>query len=211
MYMSLSTPEDWDIDSAIPVVVSKSVFEEYRKKSVNNGAVEIGKLEGILVLDVDLPLTQVITNAIGAEIDRKSIDILTKRPFLPKCFVYIPSVLGVDFKYNNSHPECTGWTMYKKKTPYDNQKNYNQKLDFEYGFTYNCFDPTKPESLVEAVEFMKDYAKYNSGTEIITDFDGMEPKFDSKINLQTDPSQTQKTLVKDTVEDLNRFVESIDM
>lgn len=208
MYMSLTTTDNWDIDSGIPVIASKSVFEEYRRKSVNNGAVEIGKLEGVLIIDMDLPITSVISNAIGAQIDVKGIDILTKQPNLPKCFVYVPSTLGVDFKFNNSHPECTGWTMYKRRTDHDHDKNYNQKTNFEFGVTYNCFDPTKPDSLVEAVDFMKDYVSYNNGSEILTDFDGMISNFESRLTINENPEINQTKEFKRTLEEIDEWVES---
>lgn len=208
MYMSLTTPDNWDIDSGIPAIVSKSVFEEYRRKSIKNGAVEIGKLEGVLILDMDLPVNQIIANAIGAQIDNKEIDLLLKQTYLPKCFVYVPSNLGVEFKFNNSHPECTGWAMYKKRTQEDYQKNYNQRLNFEFGLTYNCFDPTKHDSIIEAVEFMKSYAEYNNGSEIITDFDGMESKFHSRLSLSNNPETNQALAFKKTIEEINEWTES---
>lgn len=208
MYMSLTTADNWDIDSGIPIIVSKSVFEEYRNKSENNGAVEIGKLEGILIIDMDLPINSIISNAIGAQIDVKVIDILTKQPNLPKCFVYVPSTLGVNFKFNNSHPECTGWTLYKKTTNNESEKNYNQRTDYEFGVTYNCFDPTKPESLIEAVDFMKDYISYNQGSEILTDFDGMMSNFESRLNLKENPMTNQKSEFKKVILEINEWVES---
>lgn len=210
MYMSLTTSDCWSIDSGIPIIVSKSVFEEYNRKSVNKGAVEIGKLEGILITDTDLPINEIISKAIGAQLDSRSIDILTKQTFLPKCFVYVPSSLGVDFKYNNSHPQCTGWTMYKKQIHESQEKNYGQKSDLEYGITYNCFYPTKPETIHEAVEFMKDYANYNNGSEILTDFDGMESKFESRLSLKDNPENAQKSKFKGTLEELNKWVNSIE-
>lgn len=209
MYMSLTTPDNWDIDSGIPVIASKAVFEEFRRKSINNGAVEIGKLEGILIIDTDLPFNEIISSAIGADVDKKIISSLTKQPFLPKCYVYIPSSLGVNFKFNNSHPECTGWTMYRKNITAEWQKNYQQKADYEYGLTYNCFDPTKPDTIVEATDFMKDYAHRHNGAEIITDFDGIQSRFDSRLSLGTNPEETQAAIFESTLNEIHYLSNSI--
>jgi hypothetical protein len=107
MYMSLTSRGNWHCDLGIPAVITKPVYNEFYKYS-REGAPWIKELEGVLVLQQELPFKELIPTAIGARLSKETEDTLRYRPRLPKLYVLITSPLNVKFRYNNTHPPCTG-------------------------------------------------------------------------------------------------------
>lgn len=112
-------------------------------------------------------------------------------PHLPKCFVYIPSRLNIDIKTNNTHPVATAWTMFETDQDY-------------YGLTYCQFNPYEKDVFIGVTEFLEKYAQNFGGHRLITDFDGITPRLQSVVNLNTDPIIKYKAEFK-------KFVEKIDV
>jgi hypothetical protein len=174
-YLNAITLDNWFCDSGIPIVVSKSAYGKFKNYSKNNTAPEIEKLEGIVVKGNRLPWINSIPSALGSKIPTELADMLTQAPLLPKVFIYVPSRKNIELKYNNSHPDCIAWTLFE--------------ADYEpnYGYTYIGFNPIEKDSIKEAVDFINGYVEDYRGTKIITDFDGIEPKLKSEINIDKNP------------------------
>lgn len=155
--MSLVSPEVWNVDYGIPVIVSKSVYEEYTRKS-KRGAAWIENAEGILYLNKKIPVKKIISSAIGYEISQKTESELTRVPHLPSCYVNFPTTLSMKIIENDTHPQTTAWTMFKSKSA--------------YGLTYWQFDPFEKDSFKEVTRCLTEYVRNFNGEEIMTDFDG---------------------------------------
>ncbi len=180
MYTSLVSAENWHSDYGIPTIVSKSVYKEIKKYG-ENGASWIEELEGILIIDEEIPIKDFIPSAIGSNLSREVEDALRFKPFLPKCYIYISSPLAIKIKYNNTHPDSVGWTVFETSSEHD-----------QFRYTYSTFNPFQEESIVNTVEFINYYVGEYDGTKIITDFDGQRPRLESFIPIDTDPQLTKK-------------------
>jgi hypothetical protein len=187
--MSLVGPDFWSIDYGIPVVVAKSVYEEFLKKS-KRGAVWIENAEGVLSLNKKLPVKNFIQSAIGYEISKKTETELTKIPHLPSCFVNFPTTMSMKMIENYTHPLTTAWTMFKS--------NHN------YGLTFWQFDPYEKNSFKEVTNCLTEYVKNFGGEEILTDFDGLIPRLNSKIPLKTNPLEKNLSDYEKIVKDMDR-------
>jgi hypothetical protein len=179
--LSLTTAGNWQCDLGIPLVVSKPVYEEFARHGAS-GAPWIESIEGILHIGEDLPLKELLPAAIGAKLPDGLDSILRFRPFLPKCFVYVSSPLNVQFRYNDSHPTCTAWTVFERR--------HDQRLRY----TYTKFDPSEADSTRDAVEFINQYVRRFDGKRILVDFDGREPKLEAAVRLKTDPLRSRKSV-----------------
>jgi len=135
MYMSLVTKRNWHCDLGIPLVVSKSVYNEFYKYA-KYGAPWVEGMEGVLHFQEDLPFKIIIPHAIGARISEELEEVLRYKPFLPKCHVYVSSPLNIKFKLNDSHPNCTAWTMFETHSSRE-----------PYRYTYTKCDPNDNESI----------------------------------------------------------------
>jgi hypothetical protein len=180
MYMALTDKENWCCDHGIPVVVSESVYNSFQKYA-ERGAPWIQELEGVLHINDDLPFKEFIPKAIGASLSSEVESALRYRPNLPKCYIHIVSPLSVKFRYNDSHPTATAWTMFER-----------EYLQERFSYTYSNFDPSNNESLMQAVAFLKQYAKQFGGKRFVTDFDGQVPRLESTISLESNPLENQK-------------------
>lgn len=187
--MSLVSPDIWSIDYGIPVVVAKSVYEEYIKRS-KNGAVWIENAEGIVYLNKKIPVKNFIQSAIGYEISKKTQDELTKIPHLPSCYVSFPTTLSMKMIENDTHPVTTAWTMFKS---YHN-----------YGLTFWQFDPFEKNSFKEVTNCLIEYVKNFGGKEILTDFDGLVPRLNSKIPIDTNPLEKNLFEFEKIVKDMDK-------
>ncbi len=182
MYMSLVTADNWHCDRGIPLVVSKSVYNEFYKYA-RSGAPWVESMEGILHLEEDLPFTRMIPRAIGAALPQEIEATLQFKPFLPKCFIYVSSPLSLKLRFNDSHPDCVAWTMFETRM-------HQHPLSY----TYTTFDPSSGESTEKAVDFINWYVgRYGgSGSRIITDFDGKQPRLSAAVNLASDPMRSSR-------------------
>lgn len=169
--LSAVSVDNWFADAGIPIVVSKSVYDEFIRTS-KNGAPWIEELEGILYTHRPLPLINNIPKAIGAKLSQETIDILTNSINLPKCFIYVPSTLNIKLKTNNTHPEVTAWTTFRSTQSKDPLR-----------YTYSSFNPNKKGGIEHSIEFINNYVRDFNGTEILTDFDGKIRRFNSKVDL----------------------------
>lgn len=192
--LSLTDSEYWNVDYGIPVIINKSIYEEFLKYS-KDGAPEVD-LGGIVYINNPLPIKEIIYSAIGSEVDPKLISNLVNSQGLPKCFIYIPSLLMCKFKYNNSHPECTAWT------------SFNSKLEYKSGlwninYTYSHFNPKKIGSIEKSIEFIENYVKEYGNGVILTDFDGKIPRLKAKNDLINDPAGKTK-MIKDLYSNIKK-------
>jgi hypothetical protein len=208
MYMSITSGDIWQTDFGIPIVVSKSVYDTFKKKTGKIGGknyegIWIENMEGQLMLEKDLPLTEFIANSVGGELSLSLKDALTRATFLPKCYVYIPSILNAKLISHDDHPESTAWTLYRKNLKEDWQKSISNEIDKEYSYTYAYFNPTKRDSIREAVHFIENYVKDDYGECLLTDFDGIEPKLNARLNLSNNPIEQQKNKSKKTIVEIN--------
>ncbi len=183
MYMSLVSHKHWHCDYGIPIVVTERVYNEFLRYS-NQGAPAIRELKGILIFQRDMPFKSFLPRALGSTLTPETEELLRYRPSLPKCFVYVDSPMSISFLHNDSHPECTAWTMYEQ-----------DGID-DFNFTYTNFNPISSNSVRESVEFINAYVTQHNGTRIITDFDGIEPKLESEISIDQNPMSEQKTEVR---------------
>lgn len=199
MLMTLvSKNEHWHTDYGIPAIVSKSVYENWLNYS-KKGAPWIPECEGILVLNRDIPLSTYIPNAIGSKLSEELEDILRFKPNLPKCFIYFPSILSIKFKHNDSHPTATAWTLYESEESRD-------KLQY----TYIGFHPYNIESEETAVDFIKAYINKHKGKRIITDFDGIKPRLEAEIPINTNPIVNHKESCQRIFDVLSEYKKSVD-
>jgi hypothetical protein len=180
MYMSLTDEKDWSCDRGVPVVVSRSVYEEYKRYAAN-GAPWLKHIEGVLHVNQDLPFREIIPPAIGCALSPEAEATLRYRPHLPKCFMHVTSPLSVAFTHNDSHPRATAWTMFRTR-----------RREEPLRYTYTAFDPSSKESIREAVKFLEWYMGEYGGKECITDFDGQTPRLASAIPPVDDPIRRKK-------------------
>lgn len=171
--MSLVNKPHWNCDYGIPVVVSRSVYNKFKKYAAN-GAPYLESIEGVIHLHEDLPFSQLLPKAIGAQLSKESESTLRYRPGLPRCYLHVTSPLLLKAKYNNSHPDATAWTMF--------QTNLKRE---PFRYTYTTFNPLLRDSVDEAVEFINWYVKDYDGKMIVTDFDGMLPRLEANIPINT--------------------------
>ena len=187
--MTLVSPEEnWHVDYGIPIVVSRTVYEEWLKYS-KEGSPWVEECEGILILNRDLPLSTFIPSALGYKISEELQDTLTHKPNLPKCYVYVGSKLNIKFRTNNSHPNATAWAIYETKDTIDTLQ-----------YTYVGFNPYNDESVNNSINFINEYVKKHNGIRIITDFDGVTPRLEAEITLDNDPIIYKKETCKKVVE-----------
>lgn len=186
--MSLVSPDIWSIDYGIPVVVSKSVYEEYLKKS-KKGAVWIESAEAIFYLNKKIPVKNFIQSAIGYEISAKTEDELTKIPHLPSCYVHFPTTLSMKMIENDTHPITTAWTMFKSR--------------HNYGLTFWQFNPYEKNSFQEVTKCLTEYVRNFGGEEILTDFDGLVPRLNSKIPISENPLEKNLFEFEEIVKDMD--------
>jgi hypothetical protein len=187
--MNLVSPELWNIDSGIPVIVSKSVYEEFTRKS-KNGAAWVENAEGVLYLNKKLPVKKIISAAIGHEVSARLESELTKMPDLPSCYVYFPTTLTTKIVQNDTHPLTTAWTMFRSENNM-------------YGLTYWQFDPYDRGAFKEVSTCLVEYVRNFNGKEIITDFDGLIPRLDAKVPLNKNPMEKN-------LSELERIVKELD-
>lgn len=193
MLMSMVSPGNyWHTDYGIPVVVSKNVYEEWKKYSAK-GAPWIESCEGILIRDRNIPISKLIPDALGAKLPPELEDALTLRPNLPKCFIYFPSKLNLKFRYNDSHPKATAWTLFES-----NQSDLLQ-------YTYIGFTPYKKEEENNAISFINEYVKNYNGKKILTDFDGILPRLEAEISLQNDPLIASKKQCRSILKKVDEY------
>lgn len=191
MYLSAVTERNWHCDLGIPLIVSKSVYEEISRHSQRQGAAWAECITGNLFIGYDLPFKQsVLPRAIGAELVKELESRLINSLYLPKCYIYVSSPLDIKVRHNDSHPVCTAWTLFETE-------DTRQPLKY----TYASFRPDEDESLEKAISFLLYYINEFNGTKIITDFDGVISRLDSKVNLNRNPMQ-QKT----DIDELKRIV-----
>jgi hypothetical protein len=210
MYMSITSGAIWSTDFGIPIVVSKSVYDEFKKKTGRIGGknyegVWIEKMEGQLMLEKDLPLTDFIANSVGGEISSSLKDALTRATFLPKCYVYVPSILNARLISHDNHPESVAWTLYRKNLKEDWQKSISKQIDKEYSYTYAYFNPAKRDSIKDAVVFIENYVRDDYGECMLTDFDGIEPRLNARLNLFSNPIVNQKDKSKITIVEISEW------
>lgn len=186
-YLSLVSPKYWNTDFGIPVVVSKSVYEEFKSKS-KKGAPWIEEAEGILIRDMDLPFNNIISSAIGDEVENNLKSELLKKPHIPRVYVLITSKLSIDLKENDTHPTTTAWTMFKSQR--------------DYGLTYCHFNPFEKGSFEGVSDFLVEYVKRYGGTKIITDYDGLVPRLESTIRIDKDPAKHNQKEFKKVVQEI---------
>ena len=67
MLLNAVSVDDWHCDFGIPIIVSKSVYEQYLRYFHNEGAPEIAELTGILILNEAINYFDVVPTAIGAK------------------------------------------------------------------------------------------------------------------------------------------------
>jgi hypothetical protein len=169
--LSAVSVENWFADAGIPIVVSKSVYDEFVRTS-KIGAPWIEELEGILHINQPVPLIHDIPKAIGAKLNEETMDLLTNSINLPKCFIYVPSPLNIKLRTNNTHPVVTAWTTFRTTEPNDPLR-----------YTYSSFNPNKKGGIEHSIEFINNYVQDFNGTEILTDFDGKIRRLNSKVDL----------------------------
>lgn len=186
-YLSLVDLKNWQCDYGIPVVVSQSVYEKFRKYS-ELGAPWVKELEGVLHIGEDIPLKSFIPNAIGAKLSPETEETLRFRPNLPKAFIYVSSPLSMKLKYHDSRPPVTAWTMFETKESRE-----------RYRYTYFIFDPSTEANFDEATEFLKKYVQNYNGKKIITDYDGIVPRLEASIPLSSNPMKENKKEAKDLI------------
>jgi hypothetical protein len=180
MFMNLVNERAWHCDYGVPLVVSRSVYNAYLEHS-HDGAPFLTSVEGVLHINEELPFKKFIPKAIGASLSTETEEALRYRPNLPRCFVYVASPLSLKFKSNNTHPTITAWTMFET---YSNNSPYR--------YTYVQFDPTLPEGFDEAGEFINSYVRRYDGKALVTDFDGLIPRLESRIPLSSNPMRKKK-------------------
>lgn len=174
--LNLVHVDDWHCDYGIPIVVSKSVYEQFIRYREHQGSPWIKELSGILYLDEDIPNINKISNAIGSKLDIETIDILSTQTNLRKAFIYVSSPLDLKIGYNGSCPEAVAWTLFKTTLTTEPLR-----------LTYARFDPKKEESLLEAVGFINQYVASFDGETMLTDFDGVQKRLLAKGSL-TNPN-----------------------
>jgi len=187
--MSLVSPEMWSVDYGIPVVVSKSVYEEYLKKS-KRGAAWIENAKAIFYLNKKIPVKNFIHSAIGYEISEKTQRELTQIPHLPSCYAYFPTKLSIKMVENDTHPITTAWTMFKSS--------------HDYGLTFWQFDPFEKDSFQEVTKCLIEYVRNFGGEQILTDFDGLIPRLHSKIPISRDPLKNNLFEFEEIIKDMDR-------
>lgn len=195
-YLGLVDAANWQCDYGIPVVVSRSVYEKFRKHS-ERGAPWVERLEGVLHVNEDIPLKTFIPKAIGATLSAETEEVLRFRPNLPKAFIYVSSPLSIKLKRNDSHPIVTAWTMYEtalSRSP--------------YRYTYFMFDPIKEDNFDEATEFLKQYVRNYDGKKIITDYDGVVPRLEASIPISSNPMKKSKKEAKDLILGIDEWVKA---
>jgi hypothetical protein len=197
-YMALVDEEYWSCDYGIPMVVSEPVFREFQRHA-EKGAPAVKSLEGIVRTGSDLPLSQLIPRAIGAELSNASVESLRLRPGLPRCYVHIVSPLSIKFQYNDSHPDITAWTMYAAK--------HHTSSSEPYGYSYMTLNPTVPGQHEEATKFLQHYARRHDGVQFVTDYDGVVPRLSAQIPLTRDPISRSKPAVKELVQGIDRWAD----
>jgi hypothetical protein len=176
-YMSVVDQEHWNCDYGIPIVVSRPVFEQYQRYS-RNGSPAIESLEGVVRMGSDLPLSEMIPHAIGAELSKASEESLRLRPGLPRCYVHVVSPLSIKLLHNDSHPDITAWTMYATRAVESRSGSVEP-----YGYTYATLNPGQHGDHEEAAAFLRDYAADHGGVRLITDYDGVVPRLAAEIPL----------------------------
>lgn len=92
--------ENWQSDRAIPVIVSRSVYERFKTYS-EQGAAWVEEIQGVLHINEDVPLTSFIPRAIGATLSEETEETLRFRPNLPKAFIYVSSPLSIKLRYHD--------------------------------------------------------------------------------------------------------------
>lgn len=196
--LSLTTAENWECDRGIPLVVSKPVYDEFLRHA-GNGAPWVESIEGILHIGEDLPMRDLVPAAIGAKLPDGLDSILRFRPFLPKCFVYVSSLLNVKFRYNDSHPLCTAWTVFEARR------------EHPLRYTYTKFDPYKADSTRAAVDFINWYVNHYDGKRILVDFDGREPKLEATVRLKVDPLRSRKSIsaLKEVLQGIGSWAQDV--
>jgi hypothetical protein len=179
--LNLVHVNDWHCDFGIPIVVSKSVYEQFIRYREHEGAPWIEELTGILYLDEDVPNINKVSNAIGAKLDAETIDILSTQSNLRKAFIYVSSPLDLKIRYNGSCPEAVAWTLFKTTLS-------NEPLRL----TYSRFDPKKEDSILEAVGFITQYVANFDGETMLTDFDGVQRRLLATSSLTNPQMLTKK-------------------
>jgi hypothetical protein len=202
-YAALVEEDNWNCDYGVPIVMSRPVFDEFQRRATK-GAPAIRSLEGVLRTGRDLPLSQLIPRAIGAELSKASEDSLRLSPGLPRCYVHVVSPISVNFLYNDSHPDITAWTMYSTRQSADSPWQRRSR----YGFSYVTINPMIPEAHEDAATFLQQYATDHGGVRLVTDYDGVIPRLDAEIPLAKDPISA-KSAVSRLLRGIDRWVKDV--
>lgn len=171
MLVNAVSVDSWHCDYGIPIVVSRAVYDQFLRFNHGEGAPWIESLKGVLILNNSVMDLSIISPAIGANLNRETVDLLSDMPNLQKCFIYVSSPLDIELKFNGSHPDAVAWTMFKTDIS-------NEPLRL----TYSTFNPMNRLSLRESVDFINRYVVEFNGTEILTDFDGQKRRLAAKTN-----------------------------
>lgn len=203
-YIALVDEDQWNSDYGVPIVISRSVYDVFRHHATN-GAPAIKSLEGVVRTGSDLPLSQLIPHAIGAELSKASEESLRLRPGLPRCYVHVVSPLSIKFLYNDSHPDITAWTMYATRAAASTGRSRNPR----YGYSYITLNPTIRGAHEEARIFLQHYAIDHGGIRLITDYDGVLPRLAAEIPLTKDPLSHVTGAVRRLTLGIDRWAEDV--
>jgi hypothetical protein len=193
--LSAVSVESWFVDSGIPIVVSKSVYESFLRES-KAGAPWIEEMEGILYINRDIPLLDKIPKAIGSSLSSETIDCLTSSINLPKCFIYVPSPMNIKLRTNDTYPNVVAWTTFKTTHDYEPLQ-----------FTYATFNPNKKGSLEYSISFILDYVSKFGGTRILTDFDGKIRRLNSSVDLGIGLKIKDSPVLGDIMQTIDKWIQ----
>lgn len=192
-YMSLVDERHWNCDYGIPLVVSRPVFQEFIKHA-NLGSPAVGFMEGVVRIGSELPLSQTIPRAIGGELSKASEESLRLSPGLPRVYVHVVSPLSVKLLHNDSHPTITAWTMYSTNSTY-----------IPYGYSYIPVNPLEKDAHERASAFLNSYAKDHGARSLVTDYDGVVPRLQSRIPMSRDPFSISELEVNKLFRGIDRW------
>lgn len=104
-----------------------------------------------------------------AEYSEKATNLesfLRRSSGIPLAYIHVSTPLDCDFRWNDSHPKCYAWTLFKCINP--KRSDPSEKIDVRkmvsglgaYGLTFKSFQPDHPFDIDKAVEFLATSPKW---------------------------------------------------
>jgi hypothetical protein len=209
--LGLTTDDAWRCDLGIPLVVSRTVANEFRAKA-GAGRAAVAEITGLLEFGSPLLAGAKHLRSQGCYIETAALEAIRRSSSIPMCHLYCGSLQDIRARQHDSHPPGYLWAIQKVQTVSHAYGALNKRKQapvealhdepaWEYRLEAACLDLTEKDqvnnfaAIVKAGGCQKDVFPPGPEREegvldvqVLTEFDARSQYFDHPIRISTDPT-----------------------